>query len=86
MANYKVVFKASVARDLRSIPNADVQRILTRIDKLADEPRPTDAKKLVGAEKYRVRQGNYRILYTIEDVIITITVVKTGHRRDIYKK
>ena len=86
MANYKVVFKASVARDLRSIPNADVQRILTRIDKLADEPRPTDAKKLVGAENYRVRQGNYRILYTIEDVIITITVVKTGHRRDIYKK
>jgi mRNA interferase RelE/StbE len=84
MANYKIVFKRSVAKDLRPIPNQDVKRILKRIDELAHDPRPPGSEKLTGAEKYRVRQGNYRILYTIEDQIITVTIVKVGHRRDVY--
>ncbi|HFE67589.1 MAG TPA: type II toxin-antitoxin system RelE/ParE family toxin [Chloroflexi bacterium] len=85
MASYKVVFKQSVAKDLRPIPNKDVQRILKRINQLAHDPRPPESKKLTGAEKYRLRQGNYRILYTIEDDIVTVTIVKIGHRRDVYQ-
>ncbi len=84
MASYKVVFKKSVAKDLRQIPNHDIHRILKRIDSLKENPRPSGAEKLSGDEKYRLRQGNYRILYWIEDEIITITVVKVGHRRDVY--
>lgn len=85
MASYKIVIKRSVAKDLRPIPNKDVRRILNRIEQLAKNPRPHDAKQLAGDIKYRIRQSNYRILYTIEDEIITVTVVKIGHRRDMYR-
>ena len=85
MASYSIVFKQSVVKDLRQIRKKDVQRILKRIDGLADNPRPAGAEKLSGDEKYRIRQGNYRILYTIEDDIITVTIVKVGHRRDVYR-
>jgi len=85
MANYRIVFKQSLAKDLRSIPKKDVQRILNRIGGLVDDPRPAGAEKLSSDEKYRIRQGNYRILYTIEDDIITVTVVKVGHSRDVYR-
>ena len=85
MANYKLVFKQSVAKDLRPIPKKDVQRILKRIDQLAVNPRPPGSEKLTNTEKYRIRQGNYRILYMIEDEIVTVTVVNIGHRRDVYQ-
>jgi mRNA interferase RelE/StbE len=85
MASYRIVFKQSVAKDLRPIPKKDVQRILKRINGLADDPRPVGVEKLGGDEKYRIRQGNYRILYVIEDDIITVTIVKVGHRRDVYR-
>jgi mRNA interferase RelE/StbE len=85
MANYRIVFNQTVAKDLRPIPNKDVRRILDRINQLANDPRPPGSEKLSGDEKYRIRQGNYRILYLIEDDIITITVVKVGHRRDVYR-
>ena len=85
MASYRIVFKKSVAKDLRQIPKTDIQRILKRIDSLKDDPRPARVEKLSGEEKYRIRQGNYRILYMIEDQIITVTIVKVGHRRDVYR-
>lgn len=85
MASYKIVFKQSVVKDLRSIPTKDIRRILERIDGLADEPRPVGVEKLSGDEKYRIRQGNYRILYTIDDDVIIVTIVKVGHRRDVYR-
>ena len=85
MASYKIVFKQSVAKDLRQIPDKDVPRILQRIDGLADDPRPAGAEKLSGEEKYCIRQGRYRILYMIDDHVITVTVVKVGHRRDVYR-
>ena len=85
MASYEIVFKASVTRDLRAIPKRDVARILARIDTLASDPRPPEARKLSGDEKYRLRQGDYRILYAIDDTLIIVTVVKVGHRRDIYR-
>ena len=85
MASYRIVFKESVAKDLRQIPKKDIQRILKRIDNLQEDPRPAGVEKLSDDEKYRIRQGNYRILYRIEDKIITVTIVKVGHRRDIYR-
>ncbi len=85
MANYKIVVLPSVRKDLRPVPKQDVERIIERIQALATDPRPVNAKKLSGEEKYRLRQGNYRILYMIEDEIITVTVVKVGHRRDVYR-
>lgn len=85
MVRYEIVFKQSVANDLRQIPGKDVQRILKRIDSLANDPRPADMEKLSGDDKYRIRQGNYRILYTIEDSVVTVTIVKVGHRRDVYR-
>ena len=86
MASYRIVFKQSVAKDLRSIPKKDVQRILRRIDGLAADPRPAGAEKLSGDGKYRIRQGNYRILYAIEDDVVTVTIVKAGHRGDVYRR
>jgi mRNA interferase RelE/StbE len=85
MAKYKVVFKQSVAKDLRPISNKDVKKILTRITNLSTDPRPPGSKKLTGEEKYRIRQGNYRILYSTEDEIVTVTTIKVGHRRDAYQ-
>ena len=84
MARYELRFKASVGKDLRPIPRPDVRRILDRIELLRDEPRPPGAEKLSGQECYRVRQGTYRILYTIADVELIVEVVKVGHRRDVY--
>jgi mRNA interferase RelE/StbE len=73
MANYRIIFKRSLAKDLRPIPAEDVRRILARIDQLAQDPRPPGAERLTGDDKYRIRQGRYRILYTIADEIVTVT-------------
>ncbi len=86
MAKYSLVFKRSVAKDLRKIPNADVKRILKRIERLRNEPRAKGCIKLVGKERYRLRQGVYRILYEIKDSELIIIVVKVAHRSSAYKK
>ena len=85
MAQYSIQFKASVRKDLRKIPKKDVLKILTKVESLAGNPLPPQAEKLSGDDKYRIRQGNYRILYQIEDDVLLITVVKVGHRRDVYR-
>jgi mRNA interferase RelE/StbE len=85
MARYKLEFKASVAKDLRPIPKAEVARILQRIENLQDDPRPPGSEKLSGRERYRIRQGIYRIIYEVVDDHLIVTVVKLGHRRDVYQ-
>lgn len=85
MGKYKLIYKKSVNKDLRSIPNQDVARIQMRIQSLADNPRPTGCEKLSGQEKYRVRQGVYRIIYEIIDQHLLVTVVKVGHRSKVYQ-
>jgi mRNA interferase RelE/StbE len=85
MGRYRLLFRASVARDLRKIPKADVKRILAAIESLCRNPRPPGSEKLSGEEKYRLRQGNYRILYEICEQEVLVHVVKVGHRRDIYR-
>lgn len=85
MGKYRLRFKQSVARDLRDLPRQDVRRILERIESLAEDPRPPGCEKLSGEERYRVRQGRYRIIYAIEDHALVVMVVKVGHRRDVYR-
>ena len=85
MKAYRITVKQSVAKDLRKIPKKDVKRILLAIQTLAENPRPPQSKKLSGQERYRLRQGNYRILYSIEDENLIVCVVKVGNRRDIYR-
>ena len=86
MARFEIVFKRSIAKDLKPIPRQDVQRILRRIEALADDPRPVGAEKLSAQERYRLRQGNYRILYEIHEHQLVITVVKIGHRKAVYQR
>ncbi len=85
MESYSLAFKKSVAKDLRSIPNQDVERILKRIDSLRENPRAEGCIKLSGQERYRVRQGVYRIVYEIQDTALIVLVVKIAHRSEIYK-
>ena len=85
MASFKISFKKSVAKDLRSIPSKDIERILERIEALADDPRAEGCIKLSGKERYRVRQGVCRILYEIEDNELVVLVVKVAHRSHVYK-
>lgn len=85
MGRYKAVFHRSVARDMRQIPNRDIPRILAPIESLSDDPRPAGAEKLSGQERYRVRRGDYRIIYEIKDDEVIVVVVKIGHRKDVYR-
>ncbi len=85
MALYRVIVKESVSKDLKKIPKKDVIRILSAIQTLAENPRPQQSKKLSGQDRYRLRQGNYRILYSIEDDQLIVCVVKIGDRRDVYR-
>ncbi len=85
MARYRVIVRKSVAKDLRGIARPDVKRILSAIQGLANDPRPSGAKKLSGQDRYRLRQGNYRILYSIEDDRLVVCVVRVGNRRAVYR-
>jgi len=85
MAAYKVYFKESVEKDFTAIPKKDLVKILRRIKALSENPRPSGCEKLTGRERYRVRQGRYRIVYSIEDEVLTVWIVKVGHRKDIYR-
>jgi len=85
MASYNLVFKKSVAKDLRNIPNKDVKRILKCVELLRKNPRADGCIKLSGQERYRIRWGMYRIVYEIQDLELIILVVKVAHRSVVYK-
>ena len=85
MAVYKILFKKSVWKDFESIPKKDLKKILKRIELLGEDPRPPGCQKLSGQERYRLRQGRYRIVYSIQDIELSVWVVKVGHRKDIYR-
>ena len=85
MAAYEIFFRKSVWRDFESIPKKDLKKILQRIHMLAENPRPPGCEKLSGGERYRLRQGRYRILYSTQDDEHTVWGVKVGHRKDIYR-
>lgn len=86
MAQYKVFFKRSVEKDFTSIPKNELFEILQKIESLQENPRPDGSEKLTGHKRYRLRQGRYRIVYSIQDNELTVWVVKVGHRKEIFKK
>ena len=85
MAGYEIFFRDSVWKELKRVPKADLKKILSRIEQLGNDPRPMGCEKLTGHELYRIRQGNYRIVYSIQDDELTVWVVKVGHRKDVYR-
>ena len=85
MAKYNILIKPSAVKDIENIPRKDRIRIILKIQGLADTPRPQGCEKLTGENRYRIRQGVYRIVYSVSDRELQIIVVKVGHRRDVYK-
>jgi len=88
VASYSVVIAERAEKDIAAIPSRhDRERIDRRIAALAHDPRPPGSKKLKGSiSRYRIRQGDYRILYSIEDAIRVVAIVHVGHRKDVYRR
>lgn len=87
MAKYSLEIKPSASREIEDLPTKKARRLVVgRILKLADDPRPPGSEKLSGEDKYRVRQGPYRIVYEVDDAKLTVRVVKVGHRREVYRR
>jgi mRNA interferase RelE/StbE len=86
VASYKLLIKPSAAKEIESAPKKDRLRIIKRIRDLSSDPRPPGCEKLSGHDdKYRVRQGTYRIVYSVSDVGLVVCVVKVGHRKEVYR-
>ena len=86
MGRYRVLIKPSAVKEIETIPQKkDRVRIVSRIQQLADNPRPPGFKKLSGHEYYRIRQGTYRVVYAVHDNELVVYVVKVGHHKDIYR-
>lgn len=85
-ARYRIEIRRSAEKEIRAIGRkTDRQRVMARIGALADDPRPPGCSKLSGRDAYRIRQGVYRIVYTVADEVLTVEVVRIGHRRDVYR-
>jgi mRNA interferase RelE/StbE len=85
VGNYAVELRRSATKELDDLASADLVRVMSRIRALGTNPRPAGSEKLTGAEQYRVRQGVYRILYEVDDARRIVTIVKIGHRREVYR-
>ena len=87
MANYRLLIKPSAVKELEALPSKKIrQRVVTRIRALAADPRPSGSEKLAGYDDhYRVRQGAYRVVYSVSDRELVVWVVKVGHRKDVYR-
>ena len=83
--SYSIVIAARAQRQLRGIENVTRQRISAAIDELVTNPRPPGCRKLQGRNAWRIRIGDYRVIYEIEDDKLIVTVIDVGHRRDIYR-
>ncbi len=87
MECYKIKWRPSTKKDLKRISKTEVHRIIDAVEGLCEEPRPSGVTKLSGSDlTYRIRVGNYRVIYEIHDETVLIEVVKVGHRKDVYKK
>ena len=85
MAKYEIRVKKSAQKELGKIPKIDLLKILDKIESLSENPHPAESLKLTNQEKYRLRVGNYRVLYQVVENVLTVFVVKVGHRKDIYR-
>jgi mRNA interferase RelE/StbE len=86
VASYRLVIKPSAAKEIEALPKQDRRRVVARIMSLSSDPRPAGCEQLSGRDQYRIRQGNYRILYAIQDSDLVVVVAKVGHRRDVYRQ
>lgn len=87
MTSYKIEWKQSAKKELKKLDRQIIPRILQAVESLADNPYSSGSKKLIGSNSnYRLRVGDYRIVYNIESSILTIEIIKVGHRRDIYRQ
>jgi mRNA interferase RelE/StbE len=85
MAKYKIYTRKSVVKELGDIPKKDLQKVVKKIQALSANPRPQGSQKLSHKERYRIRHGNYRIVYSVQDKEQTIHIVEIGHRREVYR-
>jgi len=85
VGKYKIYIKPTAVKELQKIPKRDVSKIIDKIRSLSSNPRPPGCEKLSADEKYRIRQGRYRIVYSIEDDKLVVLVIKIGHRKDVYR-
>jgi mRNA interferase RelE/StbE len=85
VASYRLLIKPSAVKELEALPTKDRRRLVARFQKLSSDPRPPGSEKLSGHELHRIRQGNYRVLYSIHEQELVILVIKVGHRRDVYR-
>ncbi len=85
MDGYRILIKPSAVKELEDIPRRDRERVAQWIQKLVGDPRPHGSEKLSAEEKYRVRQGEYRVIYAVDDEARTVLVVKIAHRREVYR-
>jgi len=85
VGKYELLIRPSVAKDVQGIPRSDLKKILARIESICDEPRPPGCVRLSESECYRIRQGDYRIVYEIHDSRLVVIVVRVGNRRDVYR-
>jgi mRNA interferase RelE/StbE len=86
MASYRITIKKSAAKELEGLPRRDLRRIINRIRSLAANPRPYGSQKLLAHDCYRIRQGDYRVAYTIDDKALLVDIVKIGHRKEVYRQ
>lgn len=85
MEKYKIFFKKSALKELERVPRTTLQKIVKKIQKLSDNPKPVGSQKLSSYNLYRIRQGDYRVVYFIDNEKSEIQIFKIGHRKDIYK-
>jgi len=86
VVRYKIQIKPSAKKELFKLPKKELRKVVDKIRSLSLNPRPPGCEKLSGEEKYRIRQGNYRIVYSIGDKLLIVIVVKIGHRKEVYRK
>ncbi len=87
MASYKIEWKSSAVKELRTLPKAVIAEIVERVTSLADDPFPFGVEKLAGAEHiYRIRFSSYRVIYTVSRDSLLVEIVRVGHRQSVYKR
>jgi mRNA interferase RelE/StbE len=85
MASYSIEWKRSAVKELKALPKEMIERVVEAVEQLADEPYPVGVKKLVGTEHtYRIREGNYRVIYDVLEKKLIVEIVRVGHRKDVY--
>lgn len=85
MASYELIIKRDAEKELKILPQVDLKRIIKKIQSLSKDPRPYGCEKLKGEEGLRIRQGNYRIVYVIDELEKTVRIIRIGHRREVYR-